>query len=128
MGKILSLVAGGAIGTLLRYALSGATHKVMAGVFPWGTLVVNLTGSYVIGLLWGLFEIEALSPNARAFVFIGVLGGFTTFSTFTLESLNLLKHGEMKLALLNVLASNIMGVGLVIGGFATSRILLHLLR
>ncbi len=128
MQKFLSLIAGGAVGTLLRYALSGATYKLIVGVFPWGTLVVNLVGSFLIGLLWGLFEIETISPNARTFLFIGLLGGFTTFSTYTLESLNLYRDGETKLALFNILASNLFGILLVVMGFAASRIIINHLR
>jgi CrcB protein len=78
--------------------------------------------------LWGLFEVENLSPQVRNFVFIGILGGFTTFSTFTLESLNLFRDGEIKLALSNILASNIIGVALVFAGFFLSKYIIDLLR
>jgi CrcB protein len=128
MTKIILLASGGAIGTLLRYSLSGLTYRFMDGVFPWGTLLVNLSGSLCIGLLWGLFEVENLSPQVRNFVFIGILGGFTTFSTFTLESLNLFRDGEIKLALSNIFASNILGVALVFAGFFLSKYIIDLLR
>ncbi len=128
MTKIILLAAGGAIGTLLRYTLSGLTYKVLDGTFPWGTLLVNLAGSFAIGLLWGFFEIENLSPNIRNFIFIGVLGGFTTFSTFTLESFNLFRDGEIKLVLLNLLASNILGIALVFIGFLLSKYIINLIR
>ncbi|HDK16823.1 MAG TPA: fluoride efflux transporter CrcB, partial [Nitrospirae bacterium] len=98
MVKIILLATGGAIGTVFRYALSGLTYRVFDSVFPWGTLFVNLSGSLVIGLLWGFFEIESLPSNLRSFVFIGILGGFTTFSTFTLESFSMFRDGELKLA------------------------------
>ena len=113
MTKFIILAAGGAIGTILRYSISGFTYRFFSGVFPWGTLAVNLTGSLIIGFLWGLFEIENISSNVRNFIFIGILGGFTTFSTFALESLNLFRDGEVKLALTNILASNILGIVLV---------------
>lgn len=128
MTKIMMLAAGGAIGTLLRYSVSGLTHRVMTGMFPWGTLAVNLIGSFIIGLLWGLFEIQNISSNFRTFLFVGILGGFTTFSTFALESLHLMRDGEMKLALSNVLASNILGILLVFAGFAASKQFNNMIR
>jgi len=120
------LAAGGAIGTLLRYSLSGLTYNYINGIFPWGTLVVNLAGSFAIGFLWGIFEIENMSPAIRNFVFAGILGGFTTFSTFTLESFNLLRDGEIRLAISNILASNIAGIALVFAGFYVSRSIINL--
>lgn len=128
MTKFILLAAGGAIGTLLRYSLSGLTYKVIDGIFPWGTLFVNLSGSLAIGLLWGFFEIENLSPNMRNFIFVGILGGFTTFSTFTLESFNLLRDGEIKLALSNLFISNIFGIVLVFAGFLLSKYIINLIK
>ncbi len=128
MTKFLLLAAGGAIGTILRYSLSGFTYRFFSGVFPWGTLAVNLTGSLIIGLLWGFFEIENISSNVRNFIFIGILGGFTTFSTFALESLNLFRDGEVKLALTNILASNILGIVLVFFGFIIARNIINLVK
>jgi len=97
-----SLVAiGGAIGAVLRYAVLGLVQTGNT-VFPWGTLVVNVTGSFLIGLLWAFFDQGAISPNMRIFLFIGVLGGFTTFSAFSLETMNLIRDSEKTLALFNV--------------------------
>ena len=126
--KFLLLAAGGAIGTLLRYAVSGYTYNLLVGVFPWGTLMVNLIGSLLIGFLWGLSEIQNIPPDVRTFIFIGILGGFTTFSTFTLESFNLFREGEARLALINILASNVLGIALVFAGFAMSKVMMNLLR
>ncbi|GBE06306.1 MAG TPA: fluoride efflux transporter CrcB [Nitrospirae bacterium] len=128
MVKIILLATGGAIGTVFRYALSGLTYRVFDSVFPWGTLFVNLSGSLVIGLLWGFFEIESLPSNLRSFVFIGILGGFTTFSTFTLESFSMFRDGELKLAISNVLANNILGIALVFAGFLISKQILNMIR
>ena len=128
MLKFILLAAGGAIGTLLRYSLSGLTYRFADGIFPWGTLSVNLMGSFAIGLLWGVFEIENLSPNMRNFVFIGILGGFTTFSTFALENFNLFRDGEIKLAISNLLVSNILGVVLVFTGFLLSKYIINLIK
>ena len=128
MTKYIILAAGGAIGTIFRYSLSGLTQRAFDSTFPWGTLFVNLAGSFFIGLLWGLFELQNLSPNARNFIFIGILGGFTTFSTFALENMNLFRDGEIRLAISNLLASNIFGIALVFAGFLLSKYLINLLR
>ena len=128
MTKFILLAAGGAIGTLLRYSLSGLTYNFINGIFPWGTLVVNLAGSLAIGLLWGFFEIENMSPGLRNFIFVGVLGGFTTFSSFTLENFNLLRDGEIRLAISNIVVSNIVGIALVFAGFFISRYIINLIR
>jgi CrcB protein len=128
MVKIILLATGGAIGTLLRYSLSGYTYRFFDSIFPWGTLFVNLTGSFAIGTLWGFFEIENLSPNVRNFIFIGLLGGFTTFSTFALENFNLFRDGEIKLLMLNVLASNVIGIMLVFGGYSLTKYIINFFR
>jgi CrcB protein len=125
MIKLLFLTAGGAIGTLSRYAVSGLAHTLFGSDFPYGTLSVNLLGSFTVGLLWGLFESESLSPASRSFVFIGFLGGFTTFSTYSLETLNLLRDGQVKFALMNILLHNFLGLVLVFGGFVLARVLRH---
>lgn len=123
MLKILLLISGGAIGTLARYSLSGVVHRWFGSSFPFGTLAVNLIGSFIIGLLWGMFERESLTPSVRAFLFMGVLGGFTTFSSFSLETLNLFRDGETKWALMNILANNLVGILLVFAGFTLARLI-----
>jgi CrcB protein len=128
MTKVILLAAGGALGTMLRYMLSGLTYKFTDSVFPWGTLLVNLAGSLAIGFLWGFFEAENLSSNIRNFIFIGILGGFSTFSTYALESLNLFRDGEIKLALSNILASNMFSLLLVVAGFMLSKYIVHLIK
>jgi CrcB protein len=121
MTKALLVLSGGAIGSLLRYSVSGLAHKYYGAVFPYGTLAVNLIGSFLIGLLWGLFESFNISSNVRSFLFIGILGGFTTFSSYSLETLNLLRDGELKLAFANILANNILGLLLVFLGFIAAK-------
>ena len=128
MIKYLLLATGGAIGTILRYSMSGLAYRMVNSVFPWGTIVVNLTGSFAIGLLWGFFEIQNISSNMRNFIFIGILGGFTTFSTYALESLNLFRDGEIKLAMTNMLISNICGLILVFAGFMLSKFIINLIK
>lgn len=126
--KLTVIALGGALGTLLRYAAGGFIYRFTGGTFPWGTLGINLAGSFVIGSLWAMFETLTVSPNVRAFALIGILGGFTTFSTFTLETFNLLRDGEVLFALVNVLVSTLSGVLLVFAGFILSRSMLSMVR
>ncbi len=128
MPTLIYIAIGGAAGALLRYSVSGYTYKYVNGFLPWGTLAVNLLGCFAIGFLWNVFENFAYSPNTRAFIFIGILGAFTTFSTFGLESFNLLREGEIKYAVLNILVSNIAGIALVFIGYIASKYLFSLLR
>lgn len=124
MQKIFLIGAGGAAGALLRYALSGAVYRILGETFPWGTLVVNVLGCFLIGFLWAFAERVPLSQGLHVFVFTGVLGAFTTFSTYGLETFNLLRDGEMVLGLLNFVGSNLLGLIAVIGGFFIARALL----
>jgi CrcB protein len=121
MIKILLILSGGAIGSLGRYMASGLAHQFTSSIFPVGTLAVNLIGSFLIGLLWGIFENTMVSPNVRSFIFIGILGGFTTFSSYSLETLNLLRDGELKLAFANFALNNFLGLGLALAGFALAK-------
>lgn len=94
----LYIAIGGALGALARYALTGWVHSLAGASFPWGTLAVNLTGSMVLALAARLLTETATDPELRAFVAIGFLGSFTTFSTFSYEALALLQEGEWHLA------------------------------
>ena len=128
MSSLIYIAVGGAAGALLRYSVSGITHKYLDGFLPWGTLAVNMLGCFAIGFLWQIFEVIGSSPNSRAFVFIGILGAFTTFSTFGLESFYLMREGEIKYAALNILVSNVAGLGLVFLGFILSKYMMSALR
>lgn len=111
---------GGFLGALARYGLSGLIHRYPGTAdFPYGTLVVNLTGCLVIGVFAGLMEArQVFSPELRVFVLVGVLGGFTTFSTFGYESFMLLRDTEYLRVLANVGIHVIVGVALVWLGYA----------
>ncbi len=126
MSKLLIIAVGGGIGTLARYIVSGLDYKYSSGVFPLSTLIVNLSGSFIIGLLWGFSERFSVTPNLRMFLFIGVLGGYTTFSTLSLETFNLLRNNEYKVALLNMFLTNFIGIILVLTGFIISKYLTNL--
>ena len=106
MRQALAIAAGGAIGSLLRYWVSSGTHAVLGRGFPYGTLTVNILGSLLMGFLYiWLLDRVAAGPVLRAFLLIGVLGGFTTFSSFSIESLNLIEAGQVMKALANILLS-----------------------
>ncbi len=128
MTRLLLIAAGGAVGAVLRYAVSGLAHRFFAADFPWGTLAVNVLGSLVIGLLWAASERAPLPPALTPFLFVGVLGAFTTFSTYSLESFNLLRDGEIRLGLLNIFGSNLLCLAAVFLGFVAARALIDLLR
>ncbi|MDY6930477.1 MAG: fluoride efflux transporter CrcB [Halobacteriota archaeon] len=125
--RFLLIATGGAIGALSRYAISGLTYGRVNESFPFGTLFVNLIGAFVIGFLWGLAENEDISSDMHSFLFIGILGSFTTFSTYSLETLNLFREGNTNLAILNILVINLLGIALALIGFITSRYLINLM-
>ncbi|MDY6865538.1 MAG: fluoride efflux transporter CrcB [Halobacteriota archaeon] len=125
--RFLLIAAGGAIGALSRYAISITTWKRAGDSFPLGTLFVNLIGAFVIGLLWGFAENNDFSSDMHSFIFIGILGSFTTFSTYSLETLNLFREGNTSLALINILVINLLGITLAFVGFVTSRYLINLI-
>ncbi len=112
---------GGGMGAALRHGLFVLVQGMTAGEFPAGTMVVNLSGSLFIGLLWGLLQDVHLSPEFRLFIFTGLLGGFTTFSSFTRETAQLIKVGQIKEAVLYLGASNILGILLVFVGFISAQ-------
>jgi CrcB protein len=107
MIKIYALVfAGGGIGSTARYFLSGAVYRFLPPDFPYGNLVVNITGCFLIGFLMTLMEERFISePSLRVFLTIGILGGFTTFSSFSYETIELFRDAEVLRAILNITAS-----------------------
>jgi len=113
--NILLVALGGAFGSVSRYLLGTWIQSVSKSIdFPYGTLTVNLIGCFVIGFLSQLAEARGVfTSETRAFVFIGILGGFTTFSSFGNDTINLLRDGETFNALANVGANVILGLALV---------------
>lgn len=121
MELILLVALGGAIGAVLRYLLGMGIATALPHPFPIGTLTINVLGSFLIGMLFFLFNDSAWQEMYRAFVVVGVLGGFTTFSAFSLETLGLLNTGRYAAALIYVLLSVGLGLGAAILGMKLLR-------
>ncbi|WP_428374694.1 fluoride efflux transporter CrcB [Lichenicoccus sp.] len=120
MSMIMLVAVGGAVGSVLRYLIGLATVAAWGSAFPWGTILINIAGSFVIGLV-GAATLEGgmlpASPALRAFVMVGLCGGFTTFSSFSLQTLELVRGGRTSLALLNVALSVLLCLAAVLAGY-----------
>ncbi|HSE22861.1 MAG TPA: fluoride efflux transporter CrcB [Pyrinomonadaceae bacterium] len=124
MEKTIFIAVAGLVGTLVRYWLSGFVARRYGETFPWGTLVVNSIGSFLAGAIYHLAEERLLiSPTMRPIIFIGLLGGFTTFSSYGLQTFTLLRDGEIGLATLNVAVSNVLGLLMVWIGYVVCKAL-----
>ena len=122
MVKLLLVGAGSFLGGIARYALSGLVQRWAGAGFPWGTLAVNVTGCFAIGAVLRLVEDRAmLGPDARVFLVVGILGGFTTFSAFGWETFELLRANQPGLALINAAGSVTAGLAAVWLGRAALR-------
>ncbi|HOO77932.1 MAG TPA: fluoride efflux transporter CrcB [bacterium] len=120
--NLLIVGLGGFVGSVLRYSVSGWVQRLAPeGSFPLGTLAVNVTGCLVLGFLGGLAEnLEVFAPGTRVFVFLGVLGGFTTFSSFGYETAAMLRDGQMLGGLANIGLQVLLGLGAVMAGYGLS--------
>jgi CrcB protein len=125
MVRLVLIGLAGFVGTLSRYWVSGEVGRRYGETFPYGTLAVNALGSFAAGFLFYLmYERFLISPAWRTVVFIGFLGGFTTFSSYSLQTLTLLRDGEVFLALMNIGVSNVAGLFLVWVGYRVGGIVL----
>ena len=121
---IVLIALGGAAGAVARYMVDAAVSQRWPSAFPWGTLLVNLSGSLVLGFLFALtIERGVLPASSRAPVMIGFLGAYTTFSTLMLESWRLVEDGAIGLALVNIVGSCVLGLVAVLMGLAVGRAL-----
>ena len=122
MGKLFLIGLAGFVGTLGRYGLSGVIAKRYGETFPLGTLAVNLLGCFLVGLLFYLMQERFLvNRNARTIILIGLLGGFTTFSSLGLQTFTLLQDGEFGLAAANLGVSNLIGLLMVWVGYTLAK-------
>jgi CrcB protein len=122
--KLIYLSLGGAAGTLSRYWLSGVAQRLAGSAFPYGTFAVNILGCLLFGTVWGFFENRLLpGSEVRLLVLTGFMGAFTTFSTYMFETAELVKFGQMAMALVNVVGQSLAGLALVMLGIALGRLL-----
>lgn len=124
MGQVVAVFVGGGIGATLRYWLGGAVYKFMGADFPYGTLLVNVLGCFFIGFVMSVFEERfVVQSTLRLFLTIGILGGFTTFSTFSFETIALLREGSYLRGSANVVYSILNGLGATWLGSAIGKLL-----
>ncbi len=119
--NLLLVVLGGGLGAGGRYLLGGWLHGQLGSGFPWGTFAVNALGSLMIGLVFGLAQAKSISPGTTLFLAVGVLGGFTTFSAFSYETMRLLANGSLGASFLNVAGQFAVGLVAVYAGFVAVR-------
>jgi CrcB protein len=119
---ILAVAIGGAIGSVVRYLVGIGSGKLFGMDFPWGTLIINITGSFLMGLFIGLFALKWNLPQVmRIFLTVGICGGYTTFSTFSLDAFYLTERGETLAASAYMIGSVVLSVGALVAA-------MHLVR
>ncbi len=119
---LLAIAAGGALGSVARYLMGIAASKAFGLDFPWGTLIINIAGSFLIGAFVELFALKwDLPQEARVFLTVGICGGFTTFSTFSLDAWVLIERGELGLAGAYVVASVVLSIAALVGALHVVR-------
>lgn len=123
MRNIILILIGGGLGSVSRYVLSTSATRIWGDSFPWGTLLVNLAGCFVIGFVFGLADRSLVSRTFRIVLITGFLGGFTTFSSFSLESVRLMMDREFARAFMNLGMNVLLGMLLTFGGlYAASKL------
>lgn len=123
MTQLFAIAAGGAVGAVLRFLMSTGIYRVVGRDFPYGTMAVNVIGSFFIGLMFILMiERLSLTPEWRAGILVGLIGAFTTFSTFSFETLALLEEGELLKSVMNVLLSVVLCLGATWVGMMMGRL------
>ncbi len=123
MREIVLVFFGAGIGGVLRFVLGSLVYSVTGRNFPYGTLVINLSGSFIMGFLFVLItqRYTNLAPYLIAFMLVGILGGYTTFSSFSIETLRLFQDGKIAYAFTNVLVSTIGGILLAWVGYVSAQ-------
>jgi CrcB protein len=123
MHKLALIGLGGLLGTLSRYWLAQSIDARTQSSFPFGTMIVNLAGCFAAGFLFEFLDQALISPDLRLAIFTGFLGGFTTFSAYALQTLTLTQGGLLSVAVLNVVAANVLGLAMVWIGAGAARLL-----
>ena len=122
MQRLIFIGVAGLLGTVARFGVSEIASKRLGTTFPVGTLIVNVVGCFLAGILfYALQERSSVSETVRLAVMVGFLGGFTTFSAFGVQTFALLKNGEIVLGLLNVAVSNLVGIAVVWIGYSLAK-------
>jgi CrcB protein len=120
--KLLLIATAGALGTLARYGLGGLVHLLAGSAFPWGTVTVNLLGSFLFGVLWSVADSRLpIGPQIRAIGLVGFMGAFTTFSTFSFEAGQMLRDSEWLRVAAYLLLHNVLGIACLLLGLACGR-------
>ena len=128
MKHLLFIALGGGIGAASRYLISKNIQELSNQLIPFGTLFVNATGSFLIGFFFYFFDNVIISRDIRSLITIGFLGAYTTFSTYSLETINLFKDGEIKLGITNFLLNNLICLVMVVLGFLTSKFIIKIIK
>jgi CrcB protein len=119
LGALLWVGLGGFAGAIARYVLGGVVAARVGAIFPWGTFVINISGSFILGFFLAFAQERPwVHPNARLLFAVGFVGAYTTFSTYMYESMRLMIEGQFALAALNVVGSVILGLAAVFAGIA----------
>lgn len=122
MKTILAIAAGGALGALLRHSVHNGSAHIFGAAFPWGTFAANIFGSFFLGLLVASFALFwDVSQSMKAFLVVGVVGSFTTFSAFSLDAVTLFERGDMALSFAYVTGSVLLSIAALYGGMALVR-------
>jgi fluoride exporter len=120
---VLAVAVGGAIGSVARYLVAIGSGKIFGTNFPWGILIINVTGSFLIGVFVGLFATKwDLPQSVRIFLTVGICGGYTTFSTFSLDSYYLMERGQLLMALAYIVGSVVLSICALVGGLYLARV------
>ncbi|MER3447254.1 MAG: fluoride efflux transporter CrcB [Candidatus Dadabacteria bacterium] len=119
--NVLLVAIGGALGAGSRYLLGGWIQSRASSTFPWSTFIINVSGAFLIGIVYGFVERGILSANTRLLLATGVLGGYTTFSTFSFETMSLIVSGSKGMALLNTIGQTVIGLIAVFSGLILVR-------
>jgi fluoride exporter len=121
---ILAVAIGGALGSVVRYLIGIESGRLFGSDFPWGTLIINVSGSFLIGVFAALFATKwSVTPPARVFLIVGICGGYTTFSTFALDLWYLIERGQFLASGAYIVGSVVLSTAALIGALHLIRVL-----